>query len=339
MKSSVLLALANDVNAFNDNTRLFAACPGGEVGLGSGTIAAANDANFDSQFLSEPLNDYIVGALDPDDLGVVLDSIAPAIPVSRSFTYRKNETKEDFQIDADDKDIREIGGDFAQTRRTGTTANGRTANKGLTMVIDVDQGGEDASVQQRAVLNLRNRLYRTEISRVITLLDANDTPDTSVNWGATNTTADPDADILTSLDTGGDARGVDSNIVLFGGAWLRRNLALRRSVTEGAKMSLPMTRDQLAEYYGVDRVVVMKNRYQSTSSAKAKLLTNDVYNFHVRPGGMPDDPANIKRFVSGGQMQVYVERRLKKVLITVEHYSSIDCTSTLGIRKLPTTFT
>lgn len=336
---SRLMAVANDVNAFNDNSLLYPACPGGEVGLQHGTITAANDANFDATHLEQPLVDYLVGAADPDDLGAVLESINPSIPVSRAFTYRKIETKEEFQVDDDDGDIRELGGEFKQVRRTGTQTNGRTANKGLTMVLDVDEGGLDPAIQQRAAVNLRQRLFRTEIARTITILDANDTPDTSVNWGATNTTADPDADILTSLDTGGDARGVDSNIVLFGGTWLRRQLALRRSITEGAKMSLPLTKQQLAEYYGVDRVVALKNRKQSSSSAKAKLLTTDVYSYYVRPGAMPNDPSNIKRFVTGSQMGVYVEQRLKKVLITVEHYSSIDCTSTLGIRKLPTTFT
>jgi hypothetical protein len=54
---------------------------------------------------------------------------------------------------------------------------------------------------------------------------------------------------------------------------------------------------------------------------------------------MKDDPSNIKRFVTGSDLKVYVEKRLKRTFVSVEHYSRIVCTSTLGIYKLPTTYT
>lgn len=323
----------------NDQTKIFAPLP--SSGAIIGAIYAANDANFDATHLSEPLTEYIVGAEDPDNLGAVLQSLAPAINVGRSFTYRTHETKESFQTDsADDGDIREIGGQFAQVRRTGAQVDGRTDNKGLTMVLDVDQGGLDPLVQRQAVLNLRNRLFRSELRRVITALDANDTAESSVNWGSGNATADPDADIMSMLETSGDDRGINSNIVLFGGTWTRRILALRRSDKSGAFASGQMTPEQLAEYLGVERVIRLNTRYQSSATARTKVLANDVFTYFARPGAMPDDPSNLKRFVSGGDdVKVFVEQRLKQVLVSVEHYSRIICASALGVRKLPTTFT
>lgn len=342
--NKLLLAAANDAQRFNDQSLLFPRFAGDGSGARNGSIFAANDANFDAAHLSQPLMDYIVGQNDPEDLGAVMESLVPSIPVGRSFTYRTHDSKEDFQTDdSDDGDIREIGGEFRQVRLTGSQVDGRTDNKGLTMVIDVDQGGLEASVQQRAVVNLRQRLFRSEIARLVTLLDANDAAESSVNWGPTNTTKDPDKDILDMLENSGDARGIDSNVVLFGGTWTRRVTGLRSSTAAGAFATGNLTRQQLADFYGVDSVIRLRNRKQSTASAKAKLLTTDVYTYFAKPGAMPDDPSNFKRFVTstsqGGAVAVYVEQRLKKVLVTVEHYSRLVCTSSLGIRKLPTTYT
>ena len=341
--NSLLLPIV-DMGRLNDQSLLFGQLPADGAGVRNGSIFAANDANFDAQFLNQPLTDYIVGAEDNQPLQELLSQMAPDVPVGRSFTYRTADTKEAFQTDsADDGDIRELGGDFKQVRRTGAQVDGRTDNKGLTMVLDDDEGGGLPAVQQRAVLNLTNRLLRSELRRVITLLDANDTAETSVNWGPTNTTADPDADILSMLENSGDERGVDSTTLVLGGAWLRRVLALRRSNTPGGYGTGALNLEQLAAYFNVDRVVLMRARFQSSSTAKTKILTNDVYAYHAQPGLMNDDASNIKRFVTpaggGGGVQVYIERRLKKWLVSVEHYSRILCTSSVGIRKLPTTYT
>lgn len=330
-----------DFTQLNDQRLAFGALP--ESGGDFGRIYAANDANFDAAHLSEPLTEYVVGVEDPDNLGVILERLAPPITVGRAFTYRKHDERESFQEDsASDDDMREIGGDFALVRRTGSQVDGRTDNKGLTMVLDVDQGGLLPAVQQAAVVNLRQRLMRSELRRLITLLDANDTADSSVNWGATNAAADPDADILASLEAGGDLRGINSNVVLMGGAWVRRIAALRRSAASGAFGTGGMTPEQLASYLGVDHVIVLPTRYQSSATTKAKVLTVDVYSYFAQSGMMTDDPGNIKRFVTpsdAGALKVYVEQRLKRVLVSVEHYSRLVCASALGIRKLPTTFT
>jgi len=307
------------------------------------TIMAANDANFDAAHLSEPLTEYIVDYPDEDGLDVLLDAAFPGIPVGRSFSYRVHDDKEAFQAALSDEDIREIGGDFGKVRKTGTQADGRTDNKGLTMVLDNDQGGEDPAVQQRAVSNLRARLLRTELYRGEALLESNDTAGSS-NWGGSASDVDPDGDVVNMIDLGGDARGINNNVVLFGGgAWVKRFRALGPKDARGASAERGFTPEMLADFYGVDRVLKSNFRYQSSSSAKSKVVADKVYSYYSKPGLMPDDPSNIKRFVtapSGGAMfRVYIEPALKKTLVTVEHYSRLVATSTLGIRKLTVTYT
>lgn len=339
MKNRFTLLAANAA-LLNDPMQIFASFTPESP---SGLILAANDANFDGAHLSEPLTEFIAETPDEEGLDVILEGMAPSVPVGRAFTYLSHDTKEAFQAALADEDIREIGGEFGKVRLTGTQNNGRTVNKGLTIILDNDQGGEDPAVQQRAVNNLRNRLLRTEIYRTEALLEANDTALTP-NWGATNTAADPDGNIAADLELGGDARGVDSNVVVFcGGAWLRRFLSLGIGSNAARHQTRNLTPDQLAQLIGADKVLRAKVRYQSSATAKTKIGDNKVYSYYAKPGLMPSDPSNIKRFVTmvpgGGVFRIYIQPILKRTAVTVEHYSSIDLTSSLGIRKTAPTFT
>lgn len=346
LTAGVLIGLyAQGPTAFNDQGKLFTPLPQElPSNVQHGAVFAANDANFDAAHLSEPMNEFILGAPDDEGLLEALELIAPSIPCGRSFTYRAHDTKEQYQTDsADDGDIREIGGDFGKVRMTGTQADGRTDNKGLTMVLDNDQGGEEAAVQQRAVTNLRNRLLRSDIRRTLVSLDAVDT-DVAYNLGPANAAADIDGQIITDLDTGGDARGVDGNVVIFGkSAGIKRTVSYRRQDTAGARSSLAATSSaELAALLNVDTVVTLPFRYQSTSSAKAKIAGDVVFSYHAKKGAMPNDPSNIKRFVTmtpSGMFRVYIQAALKRTLVTVEHYSRIITTSSLGVRKNTITFT
>lgn len=338
--ASPFLALAGNVAALNDHTKIF---QGYRSDAPSGLVMAANDANFDAQHLSEPLTEYIVDFPDEDGLDALIEAAFPSVPVGRSFAYRTHDDKEAFQASLNDEDIREIGGDFPQIRRTGSQVDGRTDNKGLTMILDNDQGGEDPAVQQRAVANLRARLLRTELYRGEALLEANDTA-TTPNWGASNTAADPDGNLKSDIDTGGDARGIDSNFCLYGGgAWTKRFLSLGLGSNAARHQTRNLTPEQLRELMMLDGLVVSKFRYQSSATAKSKIVADKVYTYYVKRGAMPDDPSNIKRFVTpvpgGGVFRVYVEPILKRTRVTVEHYSRIVLTSSLGIRKIAPTFT
>jgi hypothetical protein len=332
--------LAGNAAALNDNAKIFGSF---NPDAPTGSVMAANDANFDSVHLSEPLTEYLVDYPDEEGLDVLLDQAFPSVPVGRSFSYKVHDEKEAFQLALNDEDIREIGGEFAQVRLTGTQADGRTDNKGLTMILDNDQGGEDPAVQQRAVANLRNRLLRTELFRGEALLEANDVA-TTPNWGVSNAAADPDGNLLSDIDAGGDARGIDSNTVLFGGsAWVTRFLSLGLGDNAARHQTRNLTPAQLAELIGAERVVKSKFRYQSSGTAKSKIVAGKVYSYYAKAGAMPDDPSNIKRFVTstqgGGLTRVYIETRLKRTFVTVEHYSRIVLTSALGIRKIAPTYT
>lgn len=329
------IALANDQSVFFPRFE-------GNLSVPHGTVMAANDANFDAEHLSVPLTNYIVGAPEDEGLLATLEAIAPSIPTGRAFTYRTHDTREQFQDDAgDDADIREIGGDFGKVKRTGTQVDGRTDNKGLVMILDNDQGGEDGSVQERAVANLRARLIRSDIRRVLTALDANDT-NTNTNWGPSATAPDPDVDLLTDVDSGGDARGMDSNIVVLGGGARIKRVRCLRTKTAPDTVGAQLTDEQLAAFLGVDRVVTLKHRYQSSASAKSKVLGDVAFSYYAASGAMPDDASNIKRFVTnsgGGLFRVYIMPQLKKTLVAVEHYSRVVATSTLGIYKRTITYT
>jgi hypothetical protein len=326
--------------AVNDNSKLF-----GDFNPNAAhqTIMAANDANFEAAHLNEPLTEYIVDYPDEEGLDTLLDAAAPVVTVGRSFSYRQHDDKEAFQLALNNEDIREIGGDFPMIRQTGTQVDGRTDNKGLIMVLDNDQGGEDAAVQQGAVVNLRNRLLRSELYRLNVLLDSADNA-VSGNWGPAATSPDPDGDIVSDIDLGGDARGIDSNIVLFGGgAHVKRFRSLGPKDGRSASAERGFTLSQLADFYGVDQVLKSKYRYQSSATAKSKIIGDTVWSYYVKPGAMPMDPSNVKRFVSpvpgGGRFRVYVVSNLKKTLVCVEHYSRLALTSTLGIYKRTVTFT
>ena len=338
--NSRFLALAANSSTLNDNAKIFT--PFNEDGT-PGLIMAANDANFDIAHLSEPLTEFIADTPDDEGLDALLEQACPSVPVGRAFTYRKHESAEQFQAAINDEDIREIGGDFPVIRLTGTQENGRTHNKGLTMILDNDQGGEDPAVQQRAITNLRNRLLRTELYRLEALLEANDTA-TTPNWGASNTAADPDGDLMSAINLGGDARGIDCNTVLYGGgAWVTRFLSLGIGSNAARHQTRNLTPEQLAQLVMVDRLAIAKFRRQTGASTKGKIVGDKVYAYYTKAGATANDASNVKRFVTpvpgGGMFRVYVESVLKRTRVTVEHYSSIDLTSSLGIRKIAPTYT
>jgi hypothetical protein len=339
MKSNILQLTANTA-LLNSNGPFFAPF---NNEANSGLIMAANDANFDAAHLSEPLTEFVADTSDEEGLDTLLELAAPSVPVGRAFTYQKYESAESFQAAITDEDIRMEGGEFPTIRLTGTQANGRTQNKGLSIILDNDSGGEDPAVQQRAITNLRNRLLRTELYRLEALLEANDTA-TTPNWGSSNTAADPDGDLMNAINLGGDARGIDCNTVLYGGgAWVTRFLSLGIGSNAARHQTRNLTPEQLAQLLMVDRLAVAKFRRQSAASTKVKIVADKVFAYYTKAGAMPNDPSNVKRFVTpvpgGGMMRVYVESVLKRTKVTLEHYSTIDLTSSLGIRKIAPTYT
>jgi len=312
--------------------------------VGNRIYGLANDANFDATHLNEPLTEYVRGVPDTDGLQAAIDAIAPMVPTGRRFSHLQHNELAAFQDDAgDDGDIRMLQGEFRKVSNKGTQTDGATDNKGLMIVLDNDDGGEDAAVQQYHVANLRNRLLRSEVRRAITLIDAAATSSGTPNWGTSATTPDPDADLLTMVDDSQVARGCIANILVLGGtAALRRKLALRRLTSAGGFSTSGLTDAELAQLMGVDQVVTLKAAYQSSASAKTRIAGSVAYAYYAMKGATKDDPSNVKRFVTmtaGGAFRVYIVPVLKRTQIVVEHYSRIVITATVGLRKLTPTYT
>jgi hypothetical protein len=298
---------------------------------GRGTICLANEARFTAANFSEPLTAFAQGWKDPENLEAQLDVIAPPVTVGRRFEYKSAVNAEAFLSEADD--IRAIGSPFKRVEYKGSSVNQKTLNKGLTIRLDNDEMLVPNS-RENAVALLRARLIRNDLRRAVAGLVAGAT-NTAKTWDTT-ALKDPDADVLADLITGGDDRGIESNQVVYGQtAWQKRALSHRAQTSAGGFASAAMNEAALAAILGVDRVVVCKARYQSGAATKTKIVGAYVLMYYVSPSAMLDDPSNIKRFVTpteSGPIRVYVEEHAKYVDVSVEHYSNVVVTSTLGLR-------
>jgi hypothetical protein len=309
----------------------------------SGVIyGLANDANFDSSHLNTGLTEFAAGVTDRSDLQTLLDTIAPSVPVGRQFNYHVHNEQAEFLDDSeDDADIRSMGSEFATVAATGKRTLGETHNKGLTVLLDNDQGGSNPVIQQRWVSSLTNRLLRTEIMRTRILLESAANT-TAVNWALAG--ASPDVDIAAAALRSGNARGTDPTIcVIGGGAELIRTQAYGNVDRAQGLPMLLLSMQQRQDLYGVESVVRVRSR-RAGKAAKNKglVMQNEVYVYNVAKDATTQDASNIKRFVSptdqGGFVAVYVEPILKRTRISVEHYSSIALTSPLGIERLNVTY-
>jgi hypothetical protein len=301
--------------------------------LVSGGLFAANEARFTSSNYSEPLTQYVVGWQDPANLEELLAFLAPAVPnTPRRFEFKKATNSEAFLTETDD--VRAIGSAFKRVEQKGETVTDKTHNKGLTTRVDHDDVlGDDW--RERKVAWLKSRLLRNEVIRAIALIDAAST-NLAKTWDAD---ADPDADVRDSLRLATNSSGIRPNRLAIGeGAWDKRYDAYVLGDNPGRYTQSDKTPEELARKLGIDVARVISARYQSSSSAKSKVLDAIVYAFLAEEVLDKDDPSNIKRFVSptqqGAMWGVYIEEFPKYTDITVEHYSNIVITSTLGIRKL-----
>jgi hypothetical protein len=307
-----------------------------EAGIEPGRIFLPNESRFSSAFYSEPLTAYATGWRDPNNLEAVLDFIASPVQVSRRFEYKKADNAEAFLSDIDD--ARAIGADFKRVEYKGSTVNEKTINRGLTIRVDLDGAGDIPNWRELYTARLLQRVLRSELRRAI---DAVVTAATNTNktWDL-SAGKDPDQDILTDLIASVDASGVRPNRILFGDvAWNKRLLSHRAQATAGGFASAALTPEQLASFLGVDAVRISRERYQSTASAKSKVTPDVVLLFYGLDGASTEDPTNAKRFWSavegGGKFRVYEQQvNSKMVDITVEHYSNVILTSSVGLRKL-----
>jgi len=151
-------------------------------------------------------------------------------------------------------------------------------------------------------------------------------------------------DVITEGVTARTASGIGFNRIAFGDtAWSKRQLSLRAQNLLGQANSAGMTLEALAGLLNVDKIIVSKERYQSSAAAKTEIMNNLVLMFSAMDGADTEDPSNIKRFVSrygAGEPGAGLFRRVfiqplsvNLVAVTVSYEELTKITSTLGLRK------
>jgi hypothetical protein len=327
--------LANALSAFAPHERL----PRDNGNNAVGQIVLANEARFTASYASEPLTNYSIGWKDNANIEKTLDFLFPPVQVARRFEYKKADNSEAFYSETDD--VRSIGADFKRVEYKGSSVLDKTLNKGLTIRVDLDQVGALPNWRELYTSRLLQRILRNELRRAITLA-SNAATNTAKTW---DTTAgkDPDQDVLTDLIAAVDDSGVRPNRILYGDvAWNKRLISHRAQTNAGGYGSAALTVQELAGFLGVEQILVSRERYTSSATAKSKVVPDIVLEFYAEDGVTPDDPTNTKRFWTpvegGGKYRVYEQPVSAKLIdLTVEHYSNVSITSTVGLRKLTIT--
>ncbi|GEP46465.1 hypothetical protein [Brevifollis gellanilyticus] len=284
----------------------------------------------------EALTTYAVG-YPGVDFSADLEALAPGVPVARRFDFKSHDNAEAFYSELTD-DLRAPGGDFKSVEFTSEEISAKTQNRGLMVCVDADQVKDNPNWEQTYTRMLLNRLRLNQLRRAINLLSASAT-NTAKTWDAA-AGKDPDSDVFADILTGHTAAGVRPNRVAYGPtAWSKRVLSHRAQDSAGGFASAGLTPEQVAQFLGVEQVLVCQARYATSASAKAEALGNLVLEYHALSGATVEDASNIKRFWSpcDNGMELMVHRwdiGPKKLALAVEVHELMKITSTLGIRKL-----
>ena len=322
-KFTPLISLGNESPVLRDS-----------ADLAPGHIALANEARFTASHYSEPLTQFSVGYRDPENLQAAIDYIAPAVPVGRRFEWKNAANSQAFLTETDDE--RAIGAGFKRVEYAGSTQLGKTVNRGLVYVLDTDEDG-GAVTEESIVAMLTQRILRNKYRRAMTALSAIAAGNAAVFSSSTQ----PDELIKAELATAQLASGVFPNRGLIGlVAWNLRSAAYAAQTTAGGFSGLVKPAASVAGDLMLDDLRIDKALYQSSASAKTRIVSSNFYGVIAREGLTKDDPSHLKQFytpVGGGRFRVY--RKVtgpadKFVEITVEHYESIVATSTVGLARL-----
>lgn len=296
-------------------------------------LCLANAASFNDTFFSEPLTTFAQGWRDPSNIEGELEFVAPMVEVPRRFEWRKFAEANDFMTESDD--VREIGSDFKRVKFTGEIVNDKTYNRGLTMFIDLDEIAGQPNYRQRYTSYLLRRCARNDLRTAVTLLLASAT-NAAKTW---NTESDPDADLLDLVSLSAGGLGFNPNRIYAGAdAWAKRVKVFRAQDNAGARASAMMTPAELAAWLTIEEMRVSRIHYQSSATEKSKVVGSVAVAFYAESGQLPEDPSNIKRFMSrcadGSLRRVYVREVSEKIeAITVERYVKTVAVSTVGLRK------
>lgn len=304
-----------------------------------GKAALANEAAFNATFFSQPLTDYAVGfRTDAGKVEALLDFLAPKVQTSRRFQYKKADNGSAFAAVADNDDVRAIGGEFKTVEARGDIVDSHTVSKGLTTVVDRDELDENPNVLEQKVAWLKLLLLRGDAIRAWAVLNAA-ASNTAKTWSAS--AGAPDQDLLAALDTAGDSMGFNPNRILFGStAWQKRLLCLGASDKAAGFAGFSMKPADLAQFLGIDEILISSERYQASASAKSKVTTANVaLLFSGFANASTEDASNAKLFWSpamgGGEYAVFKdETSAENIKVTVMHKSQVVLANSLGIQKI-----
>ena len=318
-----LIALGNESPVVQDSTD-----------LRPGVIALVNESRLVGATYNESLTRYAVGYRDPENLLVAVDYIAPPIPVGRRYDFKRIGDDQFFLTETDDE--RQIGGGFKRVEYSGTEEQGKTRNRGLKYILDVDEDGGVTS-EESIVAMLQQRIIRNKYRRAITALYAL-TAGTGAIFAATTA---PDELIKAALAAAQLEIGTYPNRGLIGlAAWNLRSAAMAGAATAGAFAGLTKKPSEVAGDLFLDDLRVDKSLYQSTKTAKARIVSSNFFGVTAYDGQSKDDPSNLKQFytpINGARWRVL--RKVagdgdKLIEIVVEHYENITGTSTKGVARL-----
>jgi hypothetical protein len=323
-----LLALGNDwATILPENT----AAPKGKL------MAFGNDSQFEGTNINTALTEKVFGFRDKEDIAGILDRIAPPVPSPFKFNYMAyTEATQFADLSANDGDLKPRGGEFGLVKFTGTNTDARLYHKGLQIVIDDSEGGNNAAVQERYASWLKQIIMRAELIRSIAALDTAAGNAVATKTWSSGTTVTPDVDIATLADLSGTARGIDANRILIGsGDWLLRFGACQRNANPGVSGAALMSPAQMAALLGLDDIIVTKVRKQTAENTKAKVATGYVYAYYAEGTAVAEDASNLKRFVDMTGPQVIVERLGSRLAtrIAVFHQSNILATNSVGVKR------
>ena len=287
-------------------------------------IIFANSDAYNAANLSQPLSSYCAGLPIDEDAAELLSFIAPEVKTAKRFEYNKFG---DGTMLVDDDDSRAVRGTFKEINIGGDVVNAKLVNRGLTLAIDEDEYFAD--YEQEAVRILKNRLIANELNRAIEMAKTAAGTLENKTWksgGGTN----PDLDIRKLISSVGDKGGLNANRVLIGaGAWTCRMESLLGSTNTAAGGQAMLTLDNLRGFVGVDKILTCDKRFETKvkdSDGKAAkeykaFLANYVLAFCGKDGISKFDASTFKRFVGEEGFKVYVEKKTKRTIVTVEHYS------------------
>lgn len=315
--------------------------PGQEIPVGR--IAVANESRSDSATLIEALTAYAAGYKDPENLDDMLEYHAPAVRVARRFEYSVSGAYDNLFAESEDADVRSIGADFKTIKTTGRLVQAKTANKGLTEAIDLDEiEGDVEGAKQRKVARLKRILIRTELIRALALHIIAAGSASQKSWATGTSDTDPDSDVLAAIDAirTSERGGFCNRVSYTDSAWTRRVLGLRALNTAGGYASSGMTPEQVAAFLGVQGVKRCESVYYSKAAetkrkgvgaASTSGYLGRVLGFYGQSGLDKEDPSTLKRFISGtvdgSDFRVWEQMVNSKVLhLTVEHNSLIATT-------------